>query len=170
MIVLDACIVISFGNAGHLDIIDELQQDEVCISVRARSEVVRDPARFALESSIASAHISVASIDIANPTEQQALQQYDARPAFRGRGDAEVLALGASRGYVVASDEHAIRSIVIGERGGKHIAGTLDFIVWAVREGRLAIVDAELALSRIDSGSRVLAQSQRGGRTLSDLV
>ena len=170
MIVLDACMLISFGNAGRLDLIDTLRLDGVCVSARARSEVVRDPARAAMEVSIAAGRLRVETIDVENPTEQVALQAFDARPAFRGRGDAEVLALAASRAYTVASDERAIRAVVLAEWGPLRLAGTADFIVWAVREGRLLMEDAESVLPLLDSGERILAQLRREGRELKDLV
>lgn len=170
MIVLDACIIISFGNAGRLDLIDTLGLHRVCVSARARTEVVRDPARAAMEASIAAGRLCVEAIDVEHPAEQEALQAYDARPAFRGRGDAEVLALAASRAYIVASDERAMRSTVLATWGPHRIAGTADFIVWAVREGRLGACDAEDALAQLDSGARVLAQLKRDGRALRDLL
>lgn len=170
MIVLDACMIISFGNAGRLDLVDTLRLDRVCVSARARSEVIRDPARAAMEASVAAGRICVESIDLEDVTEQEALQAYDARPAFRGRGDAEVLALAASRGYIVASDERAVRSVVIAEWGLRRLVGTADFIVWAVREGRLPIADAESALAQLDSGTRILAQLRREGRAFKDLI
>lgn len=123
-----------------------------------------------MEASIAAGRLCVESIDVENPAEQEALQAYDARPAFRGRGDAEVLALAASRGYIIASDERAIRATVLAEWGPNRLAGTADFIVWAVREGRLGAGDAEEVLSQLDSGTRVLAQLKREGRTVRDLL
>lgn len=170
MIVLDACTIISFGNAGRLDLIDGLQLDSVCVSARARVEVVRDPARVAMEASIAAGRLSVVSIDLENPAEQDALRDFDARPAFRGRGDAEVLALAACRGYTVASDERAVRAVVRERWGNQRLAGTADFIVWAVREGRIEVAEAECALAQLDSGGAVLAELRRLGRTLRDFI
>lgn len=170
MIVLDARMIISFGNAGRLDLIETLRLDCVCVSARARTEVVRDPARAAMEASIAAGRLRVEAIDLENPVEQEAIQAYDARPAFRGRGDAEVLALAASRAHIVASDERAMRSAVLAAWGSHRLAGTADFIVWAVREGRLGAGEAEDTLAQLDSGARVLAQMKREGRTVHDLI
>lgn len=170
MIVLDACMIISFGNAGRLEVLDELRLDRVCVSARARSEVVRDPAQAALEASIVARRLCIETINMDEPGEQEALQRYDARPAFRGRGDAEVLALAASRGYLVASDERAVRSVVLAEWGRARLAGTADFVVWAIREGRLSIEEAERTLAQLDSGAHVLARLRREGRLLKDLV
>ena len=170
MIILDACILISFGNAGYLHLIDELQHDSVCVSARARLEVIRDPARSAMDASIGAGRLSVTSIDLYDAAEQSALQQYDARAAFRGRGDAEVLALATARGFTVASDELAIRKVVISQLGPARIAGTADLVVWAVREGRISLDLGEDALKGLDSGAAVLAELQRRGETLKDLV
>ena len=170
MVVLDACMVISFGNAGRLDLIDTLRLHCVCVSARARAEVVRDPARAALEASIAAGRLCAEQIDLQNPAEQEALQKYDARPAFRGRGDAEVLALAESRGHIVASDERAMRSAVVAAWGAQRLAGTADFIVWAVREGRLLAEQAESVLGQLDSGARILWQLRREGRDVKDLI
>ncbi len=123
-----------------------------------------------MAASIASGRLCVESIDLENPAEQEALQAYDARPAFRGRGDAEVLALAATRAYIVASDERAIRATVLAEWGPSRLAGTADFIVWAVREDRLGAGDAEGVLLELDSGTRVLAQLKHQGRTLRHLL
>jgi predicted nucleic acid-binding protein len=170
MIVLDACMIISFGNAGRLDLIAGLRLDSVCVSARARAEVVRDPARAAMEASIAAGRLSVISIDLDNAAEQDALRDFDARPAFRGRGDAEVLALAACRGYIVASDERAMRSVVREQWGAQRLAGTADFVVWAVREGRIEIGEAEYVLAQLDSGAAVLSALERQGRTLGDFI
>lgn len=69
MIVLDACMIIAFGNAGQLDLIDTLRLDRVSVSARARSEVARDPARAAMESSIVAGRLSIDTIDLSNPAE-----------------------------------------------------------------------------------------------------
>lgn len=170
MIVLDACMVISFGNVNRLDLLDTLRQDTICVSARARTVVVRDPARAVMEASISAGRLAVGTLDLENSAEQQALQRYDARPMFRGRGDAEVLALAATRGYIVASDEQAIRTAVINEFGVDRLARTADFLVWAVREGRLQVDDAERLLTELDSGERIRRQLHQSGRKFKDLL
>jgi predicted nucleic acid-binding protein len=170
MIVLDAGMIISFGNVHQFALLDGLLHDRLCVSGRARTEVNRDPARMLMEASIAAGRLAVHAVDLANAAEQEALRRYDARPAFRNRGDAEVLALASSRGYMVASDERAIRSAVHNELGTQRLAGTADFIVWAVREGRLQLEAAERLLHEIDSGKRILRQLRQSGKMFSDLL
>ena len=109
MLILDACIVITFGSTGNLSVVTELQQHRLCIASRAVAEVIREPAASALRAAVSAGRIAVESADIENAAEQQALARFDARPAFRNRGDAEVLALAVARGYLLASDENAVR-------------------------------------------------------------
>jgi hypothetical protein len=170
MIILDACMIIAFGNAGRFDLIDGLQLDSVCVGTRARGEVVRDPARAIMGASIAAGHLRVVEIDLENSSEQDALRRYDARPAFRDRGDAEVLALAECRGYIAGSDERAIRSVVVANLGPTRVAGTLDFFRWAVAEGRLSLADAAQVLGQLDSGVQILAQITARGQQLHDLL
>lgn len=170
MLLLDACMIITFGNAVRLDLIDGLQAHPVGVSTRVRGEVSRDPARGQMEASIAAGRLTNVEIDLENAGEVEALARYDGRMAFQNRGDAEVLALAACRGYLVASDERAVRSVVVSERGSGGVAGTLDFVRWAVVEGRLAIGDADSILRRLDSGPQILAQIAARGQRLSDLI
>lgn len=170
MIVLDACTIIAFGNAGRLDLIDGLLAHRVAVSTRVRGEVVRDPARAQMEASIAAGRLATVTIDLENPAESEALARFDAKPAFRNRGDAEVLALAACRGHLVGSDERAIRSAVVADHGLSRIAGTLDFIRWAIAEGRLALTEAEPVLAGLDSGAQILSHIAARGQRLADLL
>ena len=53
------------------------------------------------------------TIDLGDAVEQEVLQRYDALIPFRSRGDAEVLALAKARGYIVESDDQAVRSAAL---------------------------------------------------------
>ena len=142
MLILDACIVITFGAAGHFSIVDDLRLHSICIAARAAGEVIREPARGALHSAINAGRSTVVTADIENDSEQQALARFDARPAFRNRGEAEVLALAVTRGYVVASDENAVRKAAREALGAERVTGSLDLLKWAIQEKRLEIDDA----------------------------
>ena len=170
MIILDANIVISFGNAGHFYVIEDLRCYPLAIGQRACSEVLKDPARAALRAAIASRRIQLLSIDIADPTEQAMLVKWDSRAAFRNRGEAEVLAIAQARNLIVGSDEKPVRSAARAELGNTRIAGTVDFLRWAVQEGRLELKDARVVLSSLDCGAPVLAQISRQHTTLEDLL
>lgn len=167
-LVLDACIVITFGNEEQLELVAGSSR-RVVISARAEGEVARPPARSELDRALDAETIEVEGIDLDDPREQEALTRYDEKPAFRGRGDAEVLALATSRGYVVASDDQAIRRQVIRDLGPDRIAGTLDLVVWAVRDGRLSRTDAQEFLRTCDVGAALLEALRQKGQRLDEL-
>lgn len=169
-VVLDACLVITFGSENRLDLLTGLSTRRVAIAGRAEEEVVRPPASTALEKALETGELEIESIDLEMPDEQEALARYDDRPAFRGRGDAEVIALAASRGYIVGSDERAIRRTVRRDLGRNRTATTLDFLIWAVREERLTIEEASAFLHSCDVGPHYVAKLRRDGKTLQDLL
>lgn len=169
-IVLDACLVITFGSEERLDLLTGLSSRRIVVAERAKGEVVRPPARTALERALDAGELETESIDLEVPHEQKALARYDDRPAFRGRGDAEVIALGASRGYIVGSDERAIRRTVRRDLGRNRTATTLDFLVWAVREERLTIEEASAFLHSCDVDPHYVARLRQDGKTLQDLL
>jgi hypothetical protein len=118
-LVLDACVAITFGNAARLDLVTGMAGWRVAIGARARVEVARDPAAGQLRAAIEDGSLSVAAIDLGVPAEASALADFDRRPAFRGRGEAEVLALARSRGYAVGSDERAVLTAARSEFGAR---------------------------------------------------
>src|SRR5438445_789323 len=146
-----------------------LRAHRVLVSARSLAEVTKPPARTALDTALASGAIAVESINVEDPAEQGALARFDARIAFRNRGDAEVLALTVSRGYIVASDDRAVRSAAIAEVGATRLAGTVDFLKWAVSEGRLEKAAAIALLGTLDVGAGIIRQVAARGLVLDDL-
>lgn len=168
-LIIDACIVITFGREQQLEVVTAGPR-RIVIGDRARDEVERRPAKSQLDEAVRNGSIDVESIDLDEPNEQEALARYDGMPAFEGRGDAEVIALAVSRGYIVASDDRAIRRQVRRDLGPESIAGTLDLIVWAVREGRLELDSALAFLETCDVGPALLEALKAQGTSLEDLV
>lgn len=164
-VVLDACIAITFGNADALDVVADLRSHSVVIAHRAAGEVSRPPASRELARHMASGTIEKVSIDPSVPVEQVALVRFDSSPRFRARGDAEVLALAAARGWIVGSDEQALRRVAMQEFGIARVAGTLDFLQWAVREKRSTVEEAVQLLERLDVGPILLRRITAAGTT-----
>lgn len=169
-VVLDACIIITFGSEDRLDLLTEVGSRRIVVAERAREEVRRPPASTALAAALDDGRIEEEAIDLETPEEQEALARYDDRAAFRNRGDAEVLALAAARGYVVGSDERAIRRAARDDLGTDRTATTLDFLVWAVRQERLTRSQASAFLVSCDVGPHYLERLERAGKKLGDLV
>lgn len=168
-LIVDACIVITFGREERLDLVTSGPR-RIVIGGRAREEVERRPAKSQLEEAVREDRVDVESVDLGDPDEQEALTRYDGMPAFEGRGDAEIIALAVSRGYVVGSDDRAIRRQVRKDLGPDRIAGTLDLIVWAVRDGRLEIDSALAFLEACDVGPALLRALDAQEKSLHDLV
>lgn len=168
-LIIDACIVITFGREEQLELVTARPR-RIVIGDRARDEVERRPAKTQLEEAVRNGSIDVEAVDLDDPEEQNALARYDGMPAFEGRGDAEVIALAVSRGYIVGSDDRAIRRQVRRDLGPERIAGTLDLVVWAVRDGRLDLDSALAFLKACDVGPAVLEALEAQGKNLEDLV
>ncbi len=168
-VILDASIVITFGNAAALSVVTELQVHSVVIGSRTRTEIVRDPAARELGKAIELGSMKEVSVDLYVAAEQAALQKYDQRIAFRGRGDAETLALASCRGYVLGSDDRAVRSTATADLGRGFTASTLDFLRWATAEARLSVPDAVALLTSLDVGPQVIRAAASQGKTPEDL-
>ena len=169
-VILDTCILITFGNAHALDVLTQLGTHPVVTCPRVITEVVKPPADSAVREAVNNGRIRMVQIDPEDASEQETLRRFDRLPAFRGRADAEVLALGVSRHMIVASDEGGIRLAARAELGADNVATTLTFLVWAVREGRLSVNTAEALLARLDSEPQVSNWLSARGQTLRDLI
>ena len=147
----------------------QLRRHRVTISRRAAAEVTRPPALDQLNSAIEHGLITVEQIDLDAGGEQEALARFDNSPRFRGRGDAEVLALAVSRDWILGSDETAVRRAAQTEIGAARVAGTLDFLRWAVIERRITTAQAAALLGRVDVGSGLVHRIEATGRTPEEL-
>ena len=169
-VVIDACLAITFGSAGALDVVSKLSLHHVAMAKRAFGEILKQPTLGVLQAAVTSGSIVIESIDLSNSAEQDALVRFDARPAFKNRGEAEVLALAVSRGYIVGSDERPVRTSALKELGVHRVATTLDFLVWAIREGRLTLVQAESLVQALDVGPQLVKALAASGKVLKDLI
>jgi len=168
-LVVDACLVITFGGTGQLDLVSG-GDHRVVIGKRASAEVIHAPARPQLDAALENGSIDLESVDLDREAEQEALARYDSFVAFRNRGDAEVIALAATRGYIVGSDDAAVRRRVRADLGPERIAGTLDVVVWAIRDGRLSLAGADAFLTKCDVGPHLLRTMEASGTSLEDLI
>jgi hypothetical protein len=169
VVIADACLFITFGNADVLGLLTELRAHRVLVSGRSLMEVTRPPTLTALQAALAAGTVSAEAIDLGDPAEQEALRRFDSRVAFRNRGDAEVMALAVTRGYIVGSDDRAVRSAANAEIGISRMAGTVDVLKWAVSEGRLTKAEAVNRLRALDVFSGIERQVSARGQTLDDL-
>lgn len=164
-VVLDACFAITFGKVARFDLVTGLVGHRVVIASRALTEVRRRPAR-AIEEAIRASTLVVEGVDLSDASEAAALADFDRRPAFRGRGEAEVLALARTRGYVVASDEVAVLRAARDEFGPARVLHSPALLKRAVAEERISVDDAEALLHRSDVARAVEDAVARLGITV----
>jgi hypothetical protein len=169
-VLLDACQPITFGSAGRLDLILDLERHAVAIGARASREVVRDPARTRVRTAIEAGVLPVESVDMKDPHELSELRRYDSMPAFRGRGEAEVLAIAEVRGCLVGSDDAAVLRAALASSGIPGVVTSLDLIVWAIRERRITLRQADGLIGQLDIGPRIRKRLEHAGRDLADHV
>lgn len=164
-IVVDTCIAITFGNAEAISVVADLAAHNVVLAARAHGEITSEPARSQVKQAIDSGKVQLARISLDVADEQDALRRYDQSVRFRGRADAEVLALAESRGWIVGSDEIAMRRVAA-TFGAHRFAGTLDFLKFAVGEARLSLEEAEMLLRSLDVGPAFVRRIEAEGRSI----
>lgn len=169
-LILDACLLITFGNVGRLSLITELRDRALLTTDRVRNEVLLPPASTALADAIRRGSIGTVAINLDVEQELTALATFDAMPGFRGRGEGEVLALAEVHGYVVGSDEIAVRRTAAMRFGAGRVATSLDILVYAMREGRLDLLEADALLDELDVGPGIRRTLTARGVTLAQLV
>lgn len=167
---LDACILITFGNCRALELITRCTRFQGEVGGRVQAEVLRPPASNELRAALRAGALRSVELDLYDSREAGQLQRFEERPAFRGRGDAEVLALAVSRQGWVGSDDPAVRRAATGELGKNSVVGSLDLLVWAVRDGRLGMPESKKLISRLDVGPRINRSLAAAGVTMEDLV
>ena len=64
----------------------------------------------------------------------------------------------------------AIQRVALQDYGAERVAGTLDFLRWAVVEERLKVADAVEMLRALDVGKGLLKRIERAGRTAEDVL
>jgi len=163
-------MAITFGGAGHLELMLVLQSVQPAIGARARREVTREPARTTVREAVHSGRLAVKAVDLSNEKEVKALARFDAEPGFRGRGDAEVLALAVRHRYLVGTDDRAMRAAAAKVVGLTRLVSTLDTLVWARRESRLSATQAKRILRELDIGPEIARRLKQAGKTLEDLA
>lgn len=169
-LVLDACTTLTFAKVNRLDLIIDLEGFRVAIAARAHAEVKREPAVSVLARAVRLARIAVESVDLGVPREAAALALFDSMTAFRGRGEAEVLALAIERGYVIATDEPAVRDALRARAPQAPFMTSTHVLKQAVAERRLTHDDAVALFNTLDVAHGTRALLRKLGYSIEDLL
>lgn len=160
----------TFAKVNRLDLITGTHDARVVIGSRAHAEVRREPSLSVLAKAVRLQHIHVESVDLGDPREATALALYDGMPAFRGRGEAEVLALVVTRGYVLASDEVAVRDALRVCDANVSFVTSTHILKQAVLEQRISPSDAIALFHTLDIAKGTSALLRRLGLSLEELL
>lgn len=169
--ILDACTTTTFGRVNRLDLVTSIPATRVVIGHIACAEVSKEPAKSVLAKALKAASLAVEAIDPSVSAEAAAWAHFDAMPAFRGRGEAEVLALAVSRGYAVVTDEVAVCSAArVALSHTESCFMTTHLLQMAVADGRLALSEAVTLFHSLDVAQGKLASLRRLGHSIEDLL
>ena len=72
-LIVDACLVITFGSVGRLGLLTGLRGHEVLIGPRSLAEVAKQPTAGAIREAIAAGTVTMATLDPGAATDQAAL-------------------------------------------------------------------------------------------------
>ena len=78
--------------------------------------------------------------------------------------------MALARGWIVGSDDVAVRRTGMEELGSPNVAGTLDFLRWAVVEDRMTVKKAVERLRGLDVGEGLFKRLERAGRTIEQVL
>lgn len=139
-VAVDTTVLINLIQAGRLDILAALRGWEFVAPDQAVEEVSRQNQRAALERSLEAGHLRRES-----STEPREIAAYAELRLRMGKGEAACLAIAASRGWTLASDDRgrAFRRLVR-ERIGEHrLIDTSEIVRIAREQGVVSSEEAD---------------------------
>lgn len=138
-VVVDATVVIHLANAGRLDLLGSLEGWDFVAPDQVVEEVIYPEQAAALARALDVGHLRrEASTDLAE------LALYAELERRMGRGEAACLAMAATRGWLLASDDRgrAFRRLVAEHIGSDRLIGTGRIADAARQQGALSAGEA----------------------------
>ena len=144
-VAVDTTVLINLIQAGRLDILGALRGWEFVAPDQAVEEVSRQNQRAALERSFEAGHLRRES-----STEPREIAAYAELRLRMGKGEAACLAMAASRGWMLASDDRgrAFRRLVGQQIGESHLIDTPEIVRIARLHGVVSAEEAARILER----------------------
>jgi predicted nucleic acid-binding protein len=149
VVITDTNVLINFLHIGQLVLLGALPAYRLQLPTEVLLELTDPGQRSAVDNAIAADQLDLLVIDALD-----ALALFGDLRDLMGRGEAACLALAATAGYHLASDEKKrFRRKAIELIGEARILGTEDLLVEAIRCGRITVAQA-------DGYKRVLAENR----------
>jgi predicted nucleic acid-binding protein len=139
VVITDTNVLINFLHIGRLALLGELPAYRFQLPAEVLQELTDPGQRATLDHAIAAGQIELKIIDALDT-----LALYGDLRDLMGRGEAACLALAATTGSLLASDEKKrFRRKAIELIGEARILGTEDLLVHAIRGGRITVAQAD---------------------------
>lgn len=139
VVVTDANVLINFAHIDRLALLGELGAFRLKLPAEVLEEIVDPAQRGAVDAAIAAGSLELLVVD-----ELDALALFADLRDLMGRGEAACLALAATKGYHLASDEKKrFRRKAIELIGEARILQTEDLILQAIRCGQISVAEAD---------------------------
>ena len=145
IVIADASVLVNFLHLDRLDLLERLPGFEFHVSEHAAAEVTRPVQAATLEESIDAGRLRLAAM-----TDTVEISRYAELRRALGDGEAASLAIAETRGWLIACDEkRRFRREAEGRLGPARILNTVSLIVLAIREGLIAVAEADAFKERL---------------------
>ena len=139
VVITDTNVLINFLHIGQLALLGELSAYRLQLPTEVLQELTDPEQRAAVDYAIATGQLDLLVIDALD-----ALALYGELRDLMGRGEAACLALAATAGCHLASDEKKrFRRKAIELIGEAQILGTEDLLLEAIRSNRITVAQAD---------------------------
>lgn len=162
--VLDASLLLSLGKAGQLRLLLETAELDLFITPTVLGQLLSDDTRRPVEEAILAGRISVVHISSDDPAELDAVAEWSESV---DEGEAESIALGVTRGWLVGLEDRAAQRAIRRRGGNPGWVSCADLLVLAVRAGRRTLEEADAVFRSLDVYPSYV---KRGISSLRDLL
>jgi|APFre7841882630_1041343.scaffolds.fasta_scaffold03552_3 predicted nucleic acid-binding protein len=139
VVVTDANVLINLLRIGQLPLLGNLDAYRFLVPEEVVAEVTDPDQREALSSALAAGYLGQAIVDT-----MESLQLFAELRDMMGRGEAACLALAATMGCHIASDEKKrFRRRAVELIGEERIVRTEGILLEAIRQGRISVAEAD---------------------------
>ena len=161
VVVTDANVLINLIRIGQLPLLGQLDGYRFLVPAEVLNEITEPDQREALSGALAGGFLEQVVVDT-----MESLQLFADLRDVMGMGEAACLALAATRGCHIASDEKKrFRRRALELIGEERIVRTEGLLLAAIRQGRISVVEAD-GFKAVLAANRYSMQF----RSFSDLV
>lgn len=139
VVVTDANVLINLIRIGQLPLLGQLNGYHFLVPTEVANEITEPDQREALVGALAGGYLEQVVVDT-----MESLQLFAELRDVMGRGEAACLALAATRGCHIASDEKKrFRRRTVELIGEERIVRTEGLLLEAIRQGRISVAEAD---------------------------